>query len=49
VDQPGGSSPSDRIRDAVLDALRRVGPPEASFERTVTAPASDDAGGGERT
>jgi hypothetical protein len=49
VDRSAARSASERIRDAVVDALRRVGPPDATPERVLTVPAGDDDGGGERT
>jgi hypothetical protein len=40
VEETGARPTADRLRDAVADALRRVGPPESAFERVPAAPGS---------
>jgi hypothetical protein len=49
VDQPGSVSASDRVREAVIDALRRVGPPETTLERALSVSSTDDGGSGQGT
>jgi len=47
MDEPVSRSTSDRVRESVLDALRRVGPPDSGFQATSLAPRTGDEPTGE--
>jgi hypothetical protein len=42
VEEPDARSPAERLRDAVTDALRLVGPPESALEPVLVIPAADE-------